>query len=61
MAADKKTKSKRPPSPYIMFCKETRPKIIKESPELSFTDIGKELGARWRKLSAEEKAKFKKN
>ena len=45
-------------SPYMKFCKKTRPKIIKEKANLSFTEIGKELGNRWRALSEAEKAKF---
>lgn len=47
-------------SPYMKFCKKTRPKIVKEKPQLSFTEIGKELGSRWRALSEAEKAKFSK-
>lgn len=47
-------------SPYMKFCKKTRPMIVKEKPKLSFTEIGKELGSRWRALSEAEKAKFAK-
>lgn len=47
-------------SPYMKFCKKTRPKIVKEKPNFSFTQIGKELGSRWRALSEAEKAKFAK-
>lgn len=54
----KKITSSRKRTPYIKFCMETRPKIVKEYPEMSFTDIGKELGARWGKLTAAEKATY---
>lgn len=47
-------------SPYMKFCKKTRPKIVKEKPTLSFTEIGQELGSRWRALGDAEKAKFSK-
>lgn len=49
---------KKTPSPYIQFCKEMRPKIRSESPDLAFGDIAKELGKRWKALSAEEKRRF---
>ena len=35
-----------------------RPKVIKEKPDLSFGEVGKELGARWRALSDEKKAEW---
>ena len=36
---------------FITFCKEMRPKIIKERPTLSYGEVGKALGAEWDKLS----------
>jgi len=53
-------KEKNPPGPYMVFCKEQRPKIVKASPNLSFGEVGKALGAAWGKLSDKEKAKYKK-
>jgi hypothetical protein len=44
----------------MLFAKETRPEILKEKPDLSFGEVGKELGARWRALSEDEKAAYKK-
>jgi hypothetical protein len=42
---------------YHLFAKEMRPKLKEENPNLSFTELPKELGARWRALSDGEKAK----
>lgn len=44
----------------MLFCKDTRPKIVMEKPNIEFGEIGKELGERWRALSDEEKADWKK-
>jgi hypothetical protein len=43
----------------MLFAKETRPEIVKENPDMSFGEVGKELGARWRALSEAEKAEWK--
>jgi hypothetical protein len=59
-AKAKKTDGKRAPGPYMVFCKEMRPKIIKEKPGLTFGEVGKELGKAWGKLSDAQKAKYKK-
>merc|ERR1711998_465511 len=53
-------KEKKAPGPYMVFCKEQRPKIIKADPKLTFGEVGKALGAAWKKLSDAEKAKYKK-
>jgi len=45
-------------SPYIAFCKVTRPIIKSELPDLTFGDIARELGKRWKNLSPEEKKAF---
>jgi len=42
---------------YHLFAKEMRPKLKEENPNLSLTELPKELGARWRALSDGEKAK----
>jgi len=54
----KEKKEKKAPGPYMIFCKEMRPKIAKES--MSFGEVGKALGAAWGKLSASQKAAYKK-
>ena len=55
-----KDKVKKAPGPYMVFCKEMRPKIIKAKPSLTFGEVGKALGAEWKKLSDAQKAKYKK-
>ena len=51
-------RTKKPASPYIQFCKDMRPKIKSEHPDMAFGDIAKELGRRWKSLSAEEKQRY---
>eukprot|EP00584_Thalassiosira_punctigera_P006296 CAMPEP_0172528858 /NCGR_PEP_ID=MMETSP1067-20121228/3092_1 /TAXON_ID=265564 ORGANISM="Thalassiosira punctigera, Strain Tpunct2005C2" /NCGR_SAMPLE_ID=MMETSP1067 /ASSEMBLY_ACC=CAM_ASM_000444 /LENGTH=67 /DNA_ID=CAMNT_0013312825 /DNA_START=127 /DNA_END=330 /DNA_ORIENTATION=+ len=61
--APKKAKAggkKKKLSSYMLFAKETRPKVIEENPDFTFGEVGKELGKRWRALSDEEKAEYKK-
>ena len=45
---------------YMLFAKETRPIVKEENPTFTFGEIGKEMGARWRALSDEAKAAYKK-
>jgi hypothetical protein len=54
-----KTGGKKKISSYMLFAKETRPKVIAEKPDLTFGEVGKELGARWRALSEEQKGAYK--
>ena len=35
-----------------------RPKVLEEYPGIKFVDLGKELGERWRALTAEEKKRY---
>ena len=58
--AAKADKVKRPPGPYMIFCKEERPKIVAKNKDMRFGDVGKALGAAWGKLSEAQKAKYKK-
>jgi hypothetical protein len=51
---------KKAPGPYMVFCKEMRPKIVKANPAFTFGEVGKALGAAWGKLSQAEKDKYKK-
>lgn len=44
---------------YHLFAKEMRPKLKEENPNLSFKELPKEIGALWRALSDDEKAKYK--
>ena len=43
----------------MRFSKENREKVKQDGPELSFGEIGRELGARWRALTQEEKESYK--
>merc|ERR1712126_746629 len=49
---------KRPLTAFMYFAREERPKVMKDNPNFSVPEIGKELGARWRKLGDAERAKF---
>lgn len=61
IVSKKKSKAGKELSPYMSFCKKMRPVVIEESEkELSFGQIGKELGKRWRALSEKEKEEYSK-
>ena len=49
---------KRPLSSYMIFAGENRAKVVEENPGASIGDVGKALGAKWKEMSAEEKAPF---
>eukprot|EP00980_Cylindrotheca_fusiformis_P004799 scaffold1028_cov135-Cylindrotheca_fusiformis.AAC.9 len=51
---------KRGMSSFMFFSNELRPKLKEEQPDLSFTEIGKEIGARFRALTDEEKKPYEK-
>ena len=53
-----RNKPKRKPNAYMNFVKKIRPEVVKENPDLSFTDIGKRLGEMWRALTDDEKKKY---
>ena len=54
-------KEKRPPNNYIVFAKKYRDVVKGEHPEFSFGEISKEVGRRWKEMSAEEKEAIIKN
>lgn len=54
----KKNKPKKAMTPFMVFSKETRKVLVAENPNLTFSEIGKELGARWRALSEADKQIF---
>ena len=59
----KKRKRKRslirgPKTRWICFCQEMRKLVKEEKPDLSFGDISKILGKKWRELPEENKEKF---
>ena len=49
---------KRAQTAFFYFMNEMRPKIKEENPDISFVDIGKASGEKWKVISAEEKAKY---
>jgi structure-specific recognition protein 1 len=53
-----KTKPKRKPNAYMNFVKKMRPKVVKDFPDLTFTEIGSKLGEMWRALTDDEKKKY---
>jgi hypothetical protein len=51
---------RKPCSAFMFYVKENREKLVSEKPELSFAEIGKELGKLWQATNATERAKFTK-
>ena len=49
---------KKPLSSFMLFGNEMRNKIKEENPNLSFGEVGKVLGQKWKALGSEEKARF---
>ena len=47
-------------SGYMLFCKEQRPIVKEENPDMTFGELGKELGKRWKALSDADKEGYKK-
>jgi structure-specific recognition protein 1 len=43
---------------FMYFSSEYRDKIKEENPNISFGEIGRALGEKWKVISSEEKAKF---
>lgn len=50
-----KARTKRAPSPYILFCSEKRKELKAANPNATFGEMGKMLGQMW--ASMDEKAK----
>lgn len=53
-------KPKRKPNAYMNFVKKIRPEVVKDNPDMGFTDIGKKMGEMWRALTDDEKKKYAK-
>ena len=47
--------TKRPSTPYILWCKDNWNEVKKENPDSYFKETSNILGAKWKTLSAEEK------
>ncbi|KAF1872768.1 hypothetical protein Lal_00016605 [Lupinus albus] len=52
------SETKRPSTPYILWCKDQWNEIKKENPEAEFKEISNMLGAKWKTVSAEEKRPY---
>lgn len=51
-------KPKRAKTSFIFFCNEQRPKIRKSKPSLKLSEVMKQLGADWKKLSNGKRKKY---
>ena len=49
---------KRGPNPFMKFAAKERKNIMSSNPGMPVTEVGKELGKRWRALSDAEKSKY---
>ncbi|GAA5960914.1 hypothetical protein JCM3765_007535 [Sporobolomyces pararoseus] len=49
---------KRPLSAYMHFSQAKRAEVKEENPDVTFGEIGKLLGAKWKEADAEERAPF---
>jgi hypothetical protein len=54
----KKQRKPRAMSPFMFFVAKVRDQILQENPLLTFAETGKEMGARWKKLSTDERKPF---
>lgn len=51
---------KKPMSSYMFFCQDRRPGVMEENPGVKFGEMGKMLGAEWKKTTAAERKKYEK-
>lgn len=52
------TDTKKPATPYIMWCKDHWTEVKNENPEAEFTEVSNILGAKWKTLTPEEKKPY---
>ena len=57
-ATRKQSGGKRKMNPFMAFAKKERKDIMSSNPGMRVTEVGKELGKRWRALSDSEKSKY---
>eukprot|EP01031_Cornospumella_fuschlensis_P045452 gene45452-55619_t len=55
-----KPKTKRAPSPYIIFCTEKRKELKAQNPTATFGEMGKMLGQLWAQMDDKAKAQYNK-
>lgn len=51
---------KKPMTAFIIYCNDHRDALKKQSPDLTFGELAKEHGKRWKELSPAKKAEFEK-
>ncbi|ORX98560.1 hypothetical protein K493DRAFT_213989 [Basidiobolus meristosporus CBS 931.73] len=51
-------KLKRPMNAYLLFNKEMRHKLLETNPNMSVSEISKEIGDRWKNLNEEERNRY---
>jgi len=56
----KKSTVKRASTAFLIFSNENRDRVKKENSGISFGDVGKFLGAEWKKMGSEDKAPYEK-
>ncbi|KXS19850.1 high mobility group box, partial [Gonapodya prolifera JEL478] len=49
---------KRPLTAYMLFAQEKRPEVKAANPDATFGEMGKLIGAEWKKLDDSEKKKY---
>lgn len=66
-AKKKKKKAKKDPnapkrgmSAYLYFANDMRPKLKATNPDLSFSELNKKIGEKYKELSSDEREKFEK-
>lgn len=57
--SNNKSKSKRPPNAFLLFCNDHRQQCRDNNPNLKHTEITKILGDKWRSLNSAEKDLYK--
>jgi structure-specific recognition protein 1 len=57
-ATRKQSGGKRGMNPFMRFASKERKNIMSSNPGMAVTEVGKELGKRWRSLSESEKKKY---
>lgn len=46
------------PTPFMNFSTSIRSQVVSDNPSMTFVEVSKEIDARWRNLSDDEKAKY---
>ncbi|CAN8246516.1 unnamed protein product [Cochlearia groenlandica] len=52
------SETKKPPTPYIMWCKENWNEVKTQNPEADFKETSHIMGAKWKTLTAEDKKPY---